>query len=127
MSDALTGEQIAELVNIGMMDLALYHHEDWRSVQDHERPYNGQPHTDHGERGKTEVRGVTFRDLYDAFVTGFFLASRVPEDQRGSIYELDLNRIDVLAAWQNMSCEIERRMGIYPNVPPLEVNEEQGA
>lgn len=28
-----------------------------------DRRYNRQPHTDTGERGKTEIKGITFRDL----------------------------------------------------------------
>jgi hypothetical protein len=33
-----------------------------------DRPYNGQPHTDTGVRGMTEIRGVTFRDMRDCFI-----------------------------------------------------------
>ena len=32
---------------------------------DRDRPYNGQPHTDCGERGKTLVEGLTMRDISD--------------------------------------------------------------
>jgi len=31
------------------------------------RPYNGQPHTPTGERGKEEVKGLTIRDVLDCF------------------------------------------------------------
>lgn len=39
------------------------------------REYVGQPHTDSGERGKTEVKGITMRDIVDCFVLGCFDAS----------------------------------------------------
>ncbi len=35
---------------------------------DRERPYNGQMHTDYGERGKTLVQGLTFRDIKDCLI-----------------------------------------------------------
>ena len=42
---------------------------------DRDRPYNGQPHTDHGERGKTEIKGLTMRDVVDCMVQGFLASS----------------------------------------------------
>lgn len=94
---------------------------DYRTALDRDRPYNGQPHTDLGERGKTELKGITFRDVRDCFVIAAFLASPqgYPEERRGSIYDLDLNDIDPIAWSQNLACELERRMGIFPNVPEL--------
>jgi hypothetical protein len=97
---------------------------------DRERPYDGQPHTDYGERGRTEIKGITFRDLRDCFIKGCLLAcgdkqpalyARVedgnwlPED----IYKINFNEVDPVAIAQNMSVEVEKMMGIYPNVPPL--------
>jgi hypothetical protein len=35
------------------------------------------------------------------------------------LFELDLNKLDPVAICQNLSCEIERIMGIFPNVPNL--------
>lgn len=35
---------------------------------DRERPYNGQPWTDDGIRGQTEVKGLTLRDIKDCFI-----------------------------------------------------------
>lgn len=32
------------------------------------------------------------------------------------VYKIDFNKIDPIAIAQNMSCEIERMMGIYPNI-----------
>lgn len=100
---------------------------------DPQRPFTGQPHTDQGERGKTMVTGLTFRDVCDCFVVGWLMASgrsSLAESGTASyndVYEPGINTntgepdhdIDPLAVMQNMSCEMERRMGIFPNVPPL--------
>jgi len=101
----------------------------WRT-----RPYDGQPHTNTGTRGKTEIKGITFRDLRDCFIRATFMAAN---DQRPDLYEealkgergyiaedalfsIDWNKLDPMALLQNLSCEIERLMAIYPNVPKLE-------
>ena len=97
------------------------------------RPYAGQMHTDHGERGMTEIRGITFRDLRDCFVRACFLSAHhihpagYEQANKGidgvlcenDLYELDFNELDIVAVAQNMSCEVERIMGIFPNVPEL--------
>lgn len=105
-----------------------------------DRPYNGQPHTDTGTRGATEVSGITFRDLRDCFIRAAFLSAY---DQRPAHYEqalrgeyatlcendlyaLDWNKLDPMAVVQNLYCEVERLMGIYPNVPPLSAGGTQG-
>ena len=99
------------------------------------RPYTGQPHTDNGERGKTEVKELTMRDIKDAFVMAAFDAGN-DQDPTGNyfeqerqgrvsfndIYKLDLNKIDPIAWQQNMSCRIEKMMGIFSNIPKLEDN-----
>ena len=102
-----------------------------------DRPYNGQPHTDTGTRGATEIRGVTFRDLRDCFVRAVLLSSHgispeglYDEATKGEaaalcendLYGWDLNRLDPAAVAQNLSCEVEKIMGIYPNVPALLLN-----
>lgn len=99
-----------------------------------DRPYSGQPHTDGGTRGMTEINGITFRDLRDCFVRAVALSSGDQLDGRlyreadkgpngllseNDLYNLNLNRIDIMAVSQNLSCEIERVMGIFPNVPRL--------
>lgn len=103
------------------------------------RPYIGQPHTDNGRRGKTEVHGVTMRDIKDAFVMAAFDAAN-DQDPTGShfdrerkgcvtfddIYKLDLNKIDPIAWQQNLSCRIEQMMGIFPNIDKLGPTTEQG-
>ena len=99
---------------------------------DRERPYNGQPQTDEGTRGKTLVEGLTFRDIRDCFVTALLTCcgcdqpelSKKVEDgtwRTMDIYKIDLSQLDPLAVAQNMSCNMEKMMGIYPNRPPLDV------
>jgi hypothetical protein len=103
------------------------------------RPYNGQLHTSTGARGATEIKGITFRDLRDAFIRAVLLSTgaevidgvdmrpRYEEAKKGEaaalcdndVYGFDLDKLDPMAISQNLCCEIERLMGIYPNVPPL--------
>jgi len=99
-----------------------------------DRPYNGQPHTDTGERGKQEILGITMRDLRDCFIRAVLLSAGhiVPhlyeEACKGKdaalceqdLYGFDLDKLDPLAIAQNLTCEVERIMGIFPNVPKLE-------
>lgn len=128
---------------------------------DRERPYNGQSWTDDGERGKTEVKGLTMRDLRDCLIKAMFHASPPSqeywdnftkcwdffdseEDQwkptqylidcinqgkfieqkiklgtwrTQDVYKLNWEEIDPIAICQNFTCEIERMMGIFPNLP----------
>lgn len=86
-----------------------------------------------GERGMTEIRGITFRDLHDAFLRAAFLSSgdqnpaSFQEARKGEdcvltwadLEHIDLNKIDVAAWSQNLGIEIEKLMGIYPNIPKL--------
>jgi hypothetical protein len=112
-----------------------------------DRPYNGQVHTATGARGATEIRGVTFRDLRDCFVRAVLLSTggevidgvnmrpRYEEACKGQdavlcendLYGFNLDKLDVMAISQNLSCEIERAMGIYPNVPGLTYDGLNGA
>jgi hypothetical protein len=108
---------------------------------DRERPYNGQPQTDHGERGKTEVRGLTIRDISDCFVQGFLAASGVSEladktisldtddasykkgDWRyEDVYKIktDINPQAVIGM---AMCFIEKYMGVFPNVGKIELKD----
>ena len=102
-----------------------------------DRLYYGQSHTDKGIRGATKIQGVTFRDLRDCFIRAVFLsASHLIEELyneankgenaalcENDLYKLDLNQLDPMAICQNLSCEVERIMGIFPNVPHLEIDE----
>jgi len=97
------------------------------------RAYEGQPHTDHGHRGRQEIHGITFRDLHDAFVRACCLsAGGISEEYdrfyqeatkgerallaESDVYDLPWERMDIIAVAQNLSCEIERLMGIFPNL-----------
>ena len=97
------------------------------------RPYDGQEHTFYGTRGSEEIGGVTFRDLFDCYIREVLLAAHhlVPdryfEAEKGaeaklssaSMYGFDLDQLDPVAIAQNLCCEVEKVMGIYPNVPGL--------
>ena len=99
---------------------------------DRNRPYDGQPHTDQGVRGKQLVEGLTMRDITDCYAMGVLdssghlnggkLYDKVMDgswDKR-DLYEIeDWDRLDPIAISQNMSCRIEKMMGIFPNVPEL--------
>ena len=96
-----------------------------------DRSYSGQSHTDNGIRGQTEVKGLTFRDLNDCFVRAILLSAPhlVPKlydealkgenaELNGNVlYAFDLDQLDPIPIGQNLSCEVERVMGIFPNAP----------
>lgn len=132
---------------------------------DRERPYNGQSWTDEGERGKTEVRGLSMRDIRDCFIKAFLVScpdenymndfskcwdfsncdpNKDGEDAKPTQYLLDKisnneyvtasvkvgnwrpqmvyycsDDFDPLAVAQNLIVEIEKMMGIFPNVPNI--------
>lgn len=129
---------------------------------DRERPYNGQAHTDEGERGKQMVSGLSMRDLKDCLVKAM-LVSSVSEDylkediftkcwdfstdpptptqflldhqdesefistkvQLGTwrtqdVCKIDLENINLMAVCQNFTCEVEKMMGIFPNLQKIE-------
>ena len=117
--------------------------EDELGFNDHnmrrDRPYSGQPHTDTGIRGATEIKGITFRDLRDCFIRAVLLSTGAGtidgKDMRplyeeackeenatlceNDLYGFNLDRLDPMAICQNLACEVERIMGIFPNVPQL--------
>lgn len=69
------------------------------------------------------------RDIADcldrawALSTGHLNPKQYEEADNGglgfSLYELDLSDFDPGAVGQNLTCEIERMMGIFPNVPEI--------
>ena len=82
------------------------------------RPYDGQPWTVDGIRGETMVEGLTMRDIKDCYVIACFQSSGMnAANYPDSIYDLPFERMDPIAIAQNMGCEIEKRMGIFPNIP----------
>lgn len=87
--------------------------------QDKNRPYNGQAHTSRGQRGKQEVKGLTMRDIADCVRIAIWESAFSPEDA-ASIFDVDLSEVDPVAIEQNVACNIENMMGIYPNIRNLE-------
>ena len=100
---------------------------------DRNRPYDGQLHTNTGDRGRQEVHGVTMRDVVDCLIRAMVHCMN-PDSEAGkdllrkleaesliwdNIFEADLSQMDPIAISQNLTCEIEKAMGIFPNVPGL--------
>jgi hypothetical protein len=115
-----------------------------------DRPYNGQMHTSTGERGREEVKGLTMRDIRDCYMRAFVMsheyykrgsierqepnATLIDEANKGEaavLCENDLFELvgdaDPVAVAQNLGCEIERAMGIFPNVPKLRTTKPEQA
>ena len=92
---------------------------------DRDRPYNGQAHTNNGIRGKTMVEGLTMRDVADCMVRGFLDAAGIESENpiHDDIYKINIDGLDPGAVIQCSICWIEKYMGIYPNVPKLEVDD----
>lgn len=89
-----------------------------------DRPYNGQLHTFVGERGAYKLTPyLTIRDVYDAVQIGIARAAGVDDETIQSptfdVWRLDLDRVDPVAVAQNACCEIEKRLGIFPNIPKI--------
>lgn len=105
-----------------------------------DRLYNGKDHTEQGIRGSQLVTGLTMRDIYDAMVRGYIMAhptldpktfkpfepnhSLFREASKSEFAQLNSNDMfeivgdpDPVAVIQNTMCEIERLMGIFPNIP----------
>lgn len=91
-----------------------------------DRPYDGQSHTTQGIRGKTEVVGLAMRDISDCIVRGFLQAGGIHRDNpiRDDLYTIE-KELDYGAVIQNAMCWIEKYMGIYPNVPELESDDDE--
>ena len=89
---------------------------------DRNRPYDGQPQTDQGERGKQIIKGLSMRDVADCIVLGFLDAAGIDREWpiHDDIYTICLDNIDPGAVIQNAMCHVEKMMGIYPNLPKLE-------
>ena len=93
---------------------------------DRNRPYDSQPQTNQGERGKRLVSGLTMRDISDCMVLGFLDAAGIDREVpiHDDIYNINFEDIDPGAVIQNATCHIEKLMGIYPNLPELDWGEE---
>ena len=97
---------------------------------DRSRPYDGQSHTDGGLRGQQQVHGVTMRDIADCVVLAFLSCAGIERKCpiRDDLYSIkDMNELDPGAVIQNAVCNIEKMMGIYPNVPDMKDNNDEQA
>ena len=100
---------------------------------DPDRPFTGQPHTENGERGKTEIKGLRFRDLADCIVKAWIDAGSVTIENEASaeelrkraedgtlnyndVYNIECGEIDPLALMQCIIVRVEKAMKIYPNI-----------
>ncbi len=127
-----------DVSSLEAMDWEIYE----EKSMDRKRLYSGQPQTDYGERGKTEVKGLTMRDIRDCYTRAVIISA--PEDSgikeelykeaikgeqanltENDLFGFNLDRLDPVAIAQNMMCEIEKMMGIFPNIP--NANEEINA
>lgn len=100
-----------------------------------DRPYDGQSHTDNGLRGKTIVEGLTMRDIADCYYrailhsSGDTLLNEIADsDDIARIkhmvwHDVNWSAIDPVAVQQNLTVNIEKMMGIFPNLP--EVTDEE--
>lgn len=105
-----------------------------QGTTDPNRAYDGQPHTYQGERGKQKVSGLDMRDLADCLVRAFAHSANDQLSKEAydridknlftykELYDLDLSKTDPVAIIQNLVVEVEKTMGIYPNVPELLVD-----
>ncbi len=96
---------------------------------DPNRPYTGQIHTDEGLRGKQEVHGITMRDVADCLAIAFARACTEDDEihkkaddntlSYNDLYTMEWIDFDPVAVIQCLTCEIEKRMGIFPNISGL--------
>ncbi len=126
---------------------------------DRDRPYDGQPWTCYGERGKTEVKGITFRDMKDCLIMAMLESAPLSKEfehnytqyykdgkptqklideqdmhihakvelgtwREQDLYKINWDNIDPVAVTQNMTCRVEKMMGIFPNIQKLTDNQE---
>lgn len=99
--------------------MSMYDH-----TTDPDRPFTGQPHTDQRERGKQEVTGLRMKDIADCIAIGMAQASHPNKAYELSkqgmlnyndLYDINFSELDPVAIIQNAMCQIEKRMGIFPN------------
>jgi hypothetical protein len=94
-----------------------------KAALDRNRPYRCQQ----PKRHQQLVSGLTMRDIRDCAIRGFLLCTGVDQPElyhkvengtccADDIYLIDFVKIDPIAALQNMQCEIEKMMDIYPNL-----------
>ncbi len=106
LGDAFDSEDIREMERNN--SYLFEERTDKAMIAHRERPYNGQPWTSFGERGKTLIKGLTKRDIGDCIARAF-IQSIPPEE--------GIDGMGWTALIQNTGCNIEKMMGIYPNLP----------
>lgn len=124
----VVGGPNAEIVETRFSDTLSSVMGDKNNILDSNRPYAGQPWTNNGARGKVRIQNITFRDLADCLLRAIILSEGSLTDKlwaaqaenqpfpQESIYEVDLGKIDAIALCQNLTCEVEKAMGIFPNI-----------
>ena len=92
---------------------------------DKDRLYDGQPQTEKGERGKTLIKGLTMRDVADCIVKAFLACGGIERERPiyDDVYKINLEDIDPIAVIKDTMCNVEKMMGIFPNVPKLKWND----
>ncbi len=98
-------EAIEDYQGIGLSD-----------VLNRKRPYNGQPWTGNGKRGRILIQGLTARDIRDCLVLAFYDSRPPGLPAPTSLEALPLEQMSMEAISQNLLCWIERYMGIYPAI-----------
>ena len=84
------------------------------------------------ERNQVKVEGLTFADINECFYLALMDSSpddiaqitmdkwkETKEMNPNFVYKLNWDNIDPIAIRQNLDCWIERKMGIFPNIQPL--------
>ena len=104
-----------------------------------DRPFVGQPHTTLGQRGSMQIVGMRARDLMDCYIRAVIFSYPVTDEngkdiqpnrelydeaKKGQYALLNSNCLyrlvgdpDPVSIWQNMICEIEKMMGVFPHLP----------
>ncbi len=86
---------------------------------DKDRAYDGQPTTHNGERGKEPIKGLTVRDIADCIVRGFLESAGIYDKHplHDDIFKINMTELSPGAVIQSTVCNIEKMMGIFPNIP----------
>lgn len=100
------------------------------------RAYTGQPQTSLGDRGKLMIEGLCMRDLQDCYIRAY-IRSHPTREEDGTVIEPNatlykealkgqyamlnsnalfklVGEVDPLALFQNLACEVEKNMGVFP-------------
>jgi len=95
--------------------------DDCIGLDQRDRPYDGQPWTGFAERGKQLVEGLTMRDIRDCMMTAWAELRDAAVECNNQDYAAHFDAIDFLAVCQAAGCNIEKMMGIYPNIREISI------